>query len=407
MMVEGQNQIIQFRTSATFRLPAENERNLKSSMTRSRFAMVRNRSRGKAREKDTATIPTEPIGSIPRPAALIDALTELGSEDPRLQSLYDSAIRDTVERFEATGSPVISDGEQRKYHNFWTYCVHGLPNTTPDGFKIPFAAGHTRRMPRLTRGPFRYKRYADCYLDVAMRYTKRPVKQAVISPSALSLMYPAEGIAEYSREQFIDDLLGEHETEIRRCLEKGAHKVQIDFTEGRLAMKIDPSGHLLNSFIDLNNLALSRFSEEERTRVGVHTCPGGDRDSTHSADVDYASLLPSLFQLNVGNFYIALAGERDPVRVLKMIRDYMKPEQQIFVGVIAPIDPRVETPQEVRDRVMQALEYIPVGQLGTTDDCGFAPFADDISTSRDTAFAKIRARVLGTALAWELIGGKK
>ena len=90
-----------------------------------------------------------------------------------------------------------------------------------------------------------------------------------------------------------------------------------------------------------------------------------------------------------------------------MIRDYMKPEQQIFVGVIAPIDPRVETPQEVRDRVMQALEYIPVGQLGTTDDCGFAPFADDISTSRDTAFAKIRARVLGTALARELIGGKQ
>ena len=172
-------------------------------------------------------------------------------------------------------------------------------------------------------------------------------------------------------------------------------------------MKIDPSGHLLNSFIDLNNLALSRFSDSERMRIGVHTCPGGDRDSTHSADVDYAALLPSLFQLKVGNFYIALAGERDQVRVLKMIRDYMKPEQQIFVGVIAPIDPRVETPQEVRDRVMAALEYIPAGQLGTTDDCGFAPFADDISTSRDTAFAKIRARVLGTALAGELIGGKQ
>jgi 5-methyltetrahydropteroyltriglutamate--homocysteine methyltransferase len=353
------------------------------------------------------TIPTEPIGSIPRPRALITAIAELGSDDPRLGPLYENAVRDTVERFEATGSPVISDGEQRKYHNFWTYCVHGLPNTSPDGFKIPFAAGHTRRMPRLMHGPFRYKRHADSYLEVAMRYAHVPVKQAVISPSALSLMYPAEGIAEYPREQFIDDLLGEHETEIRRCFEKGAHKVQIDFTEGRLAMKIDPSGHLLNSFIDLNNLALSRFSDSERMRIGVHTCPGGDRDSTHSADVDYAALLPSLFQLKVGNFYIALAGERDQVRVLKMIRDYMKPEQQIFVGVIAPIDPRVETPQQVRDRVMQALEYIPVGQLGTTDDCGFAPFADDISTSRDTAFAKIRARVLGTALAEELIGDKQ
>jgi len=350
------------------------------------------------------TIPTEPIGSIPRPLRLIEAVAATDGTDPRLDALYEEAIRDTIQRFEATGSPVITDGEQRKYHNFWTYCVHGLPNTDPDGFKIPFAAGHTRRMPKLTGGPFRYKRHADSYLDVALRYAHKPVKQAVISPSALSLMYPADEIPGYSREQFIDDLLREHETEVRNCLQKGAHKVQIDFTEGRLAVKIDPSGHLLHSFIDLNNLALSRFSAEERRRIGVHTCPGGDLDSTHSADVDYAELLPSLFELNVGSFYVALAGERDRVRVLKIIRDYRKADQRVFVGVVAPIDPRIETPEEVRDRALEAAEYIPVEQLGTTDDCGFSPFCDDTSTTRDTAFAKIRARVLGTALASEKLG---
>src|SRR5882672_1889562 len=270
-------------------------------------------------------IPTEPIGSIPRPAHLIEEIARVGSEDPSLDPLYEGAIRDTIARFEATGSPVITDGEQRKYHNFWTYAVHGLPNTAPDGFKIPFSAGHTRRMSRLTRGPFRYKRYADSYLDAAMRYAHVPVKQAVISPSALSLMYPAEGIKDYSREQFIEDLLNEHGTEIRRCLKKGAHKVQVDFTEGRLAVKIDPSGHLLNSFIDLNNLALSRFSPEERRRIGVHTCPGNDLDSTHSADVDYAELLPSLFELRAGIFYIALSTERERGHVLKIIREYLKP----------------------------------------------------------------------------------
>jgi len=327
-----------------------------------------------------------------------------GPNNPRLDPLYDEAIRDTIERFEATGSPVITDGEQRKYQNFWTYAVEELPNTAPDGFKIPFSAGHTRRMPRLTSGPFRYKRPADSYLDIAQRYAHVPVKQAVISPSALSLMYPAEGLDGYSREAFIDDLLREHETEIRRCLRKGAHKVQIDFTEGRLAAKIDPSGNLLNSFIDLNNLALSRFSADERRLVGVHTCPGSDRDSTHSGDVDYAQLLPSLFELKVGNFYIALAGEKDRVRVLKIIRAYMKPGQRVFIGVVSPIDPHIETPEEVRDRVLEAAGYIPIGQLGTTDDCGFSPFSDDTSTSRDTAFAKIRARVLGTALAAKEIG---
>jgi len=350
------------------------------------------------------TIPTEPIGSIPRPIDLVDRVAKGDSEDPDLIPFYEEAIRETVERFEATGSPVITDGEQRKYHNFCTYCVHGLPNTAPDGFTIPFFDGHTRRLPRLTRGPFRYRRYADCFLDVVMPYAHVPVKQAVISPSALSLMYPAERIPDYSREQFIDDLLSEHETEIRRCLKKGAHKVQVDFTEGRLAVKIDPSGYLLNSFIDLNNLALSRFSPEERTRIGVHTCPGNDLDSTHSADVDYGELLPSLFELKAGNFYIALAGEQDRRRVLKIIRKYLKPDQRVFVGVTAPVDPHIETPEEVRDRVLEASEYIPIEQLGTTDDCGFSPFSDDTSTSRDTAFAKIQARVLGTKLAEKLIG---
>ena len=349
-------------------------------------------------------IPTEPIGSLPRPRGLIAAIEHADSEDPRLDPLYDEAIRDTIERFEETGSPVITDGEQRKYHNFWTYCVHGLPNTAPDGFRIPFSAGHTRRMPRLTAGPFRYKRYADSYLDVAKRYAHRPLKQAVISPSALSLMYPADGLPDYSRQQFIDDLLAEHETEIRRCFNSGAYKVQIDFTEGRLAVKIDPSGQLLHSFIDLNNLALSRFSPEERQRLGVHTCPGGDLDSTHSADVDYSELLPALFQLKVGSFYVALAGEPDRVHVLKIIRECIKPDSRVFIGVVAPIDPHIETPEEVRDRVLEAAQYIPLEQLGTTDDCGFSPFCDDTSTSRDTAFEKIRARVLGTALASEALG---
>jgi 5-methyltetrahydropteroyltriglutamate--homocysteine methyltransferase len=352
------------------------------------------------------TIPTEPIGSIPRPLPLVEAVAAApDGADPSLDPLYDDAIRDTIERFEATGSPVITDGEQRKYHNFWTYCVHGLPNTAPDGFRIPFSAGHVRRMPRLTAGPFRYKRKADSYLDVALRYAHVPVKQAVISPSALSLLYPADEIPGYPREAFIADLLGEHESEIRACLARGAHAVQVDFTEGRLAVKIDPSGKLLHSFIDLNNLALARFSPAERKRIGVHTCPGGDRDSTHSADVDYAELLPGLFELKAGNFYVALAGEADRVRVLKIIRRHLKPDQRVFVGVVAPIDPRVETPAEVRDRTLEAAEYVPADQLGTTDDCGFSPFCDDTSTTRDTAFEKIRARVLGTAMAARQLAG--
>jgi 5-methyltetrahydropteroyltriglutamate--homocysteine methyltransferase len=351
-------------------------------------------------------IPTEPIGSIPRPPELIEGIRALSAgkiSRAELDVLYDAAIRDTIERFEATGSPVITDGEQSK-ESFVTYPLQGLENLAADGIPITFADGHVRHLPRLIGGPFRYRTSADVYLNAAKRYARVPVKQAVISASALSLLYPQRGLDGYPREEYLSAVVAEQEGEIRRCLQNGAHVVQIDFTEARLAIKLDSTLRLLEGFIDLNNLVLERFSDEERRRIGVHTCPGADRDSTHSSEVDYAELLPSLFELKASNFYIQLASERDRKRVLKMIREFAKEQQRIFVGVIDPVAPRVETADEVKERVLEAAEYIPLERLGTTDDCGFAPFGDDTSRSRDVAFGKIRSRVLGTALAAKELG---
>jgi 5-methyltetrahydropteroyltriglutamate--homocysteine methyltransferase len=351
-------------------------------------------------------IPTEPIGSIPRPPSLIDAARAFKSGNistADLLSQYDSAVQDTIARFEATGSPVVTDGEQAK-DSFVTYPIHGLANIAADGIPIPFADGHIRQFPRLTAGPFGYRTSADVFLQISQRHAHVPVKQAVISPSALSLLYPQQGIPGYSREDYLEALLNEQEGEIRRCLQKGAHAVQIDFTEGRLSIRLDPTRRLLRSFIELNNMLLERFSDEERQRIGIHTCPGADRGASHSAGVDYAELLPNLFELKAGNFYMQLASEPDRKKVLKIVSEHMKSDQRVFIGVIDVMDPRVESPEEVRDRTLEATEFIPLSQLGTTDDCGFAPFSDDTSRSRDTAFAKISARVAGTQLAARALG---
>lgn len=351
-------------------------------------------------------IPTEPIGSIPRPPSLIAAVRDFqaGRLAPgKLDALYADALRDTIRRFEETGSPVITDGEQTK-PSFATYPVHGLWNLVPDGISVSFADGHTRQLPRLVAGPFRYKTHASEFLEAARKYTARPLKQAVISASLLSLLYPRQGIEGYPRHEFLRDLVREAVADIQGCLRGGACKVQIDFTEARLSIKLDPSGRLLQQFIDLNNQVLGHFSPEETLRIGVHTCPGGDQDAAHSADVDYAQLLPTLFELNAGNFYIALAGEKDRARVLGLIRDNVRSGQAVFVGVTDPINPRIETPEEVRDRTLEAARFISPERLGTTDDCGFSPFSDDASTSRDTAFEKIKSRVAGTELAAKVLG---
>jgi 5-methyltetrahydropteroyltriglutamate--homocysteine methyltransferase len=351
-------------------------------------------------------ISTEPIGSIPRSPELLRAIAASQGKQispEMLEDAYSEALRDTIQRLEQTGSRVITDGEQTK-PSFATYPLSGLNNLAPDGVTIPFADGHTRQLPRLTQAPFRYGVHAASYVKAARAYTRLPIKQAVISASALSLLYPANGIPGYSRESFTADLINEAHADIRGALDSGAASVQIDFTEGRLSLKLDPSGNLLRNFVALNNHVLEGFTAEERLRIGVHVCPGGDHDSTHSADVDYAGLLPDLFQMNVGRFYLQMASEPDRKRVLRLVSQLLKPDQVVFVGVIDPINPRVETVDQVRDRVLEAASILPVAQLGTTDDCGFAPFADDTSTARDIAFSKIRARVEGTAVAARELG---
>ena len=142
----------------------------------------------------------------------------------------------------------------------------------------------------------------------------------------------------------------------------------------------------------------------DAVRQRARTCPGGDHDSTHSADISYSDLLPLLFELHAGNFYLEYAGEKNKKEVLKAIKQSAKPDQRIFIGVTDVLNPRIETPEEVRDTILEAAQVIPASNLGTTDDCGFSPFADDTSTAREIAFAKIRSRIEGTALAEKKLG---
>ena len=194
------------------------------------------------------------------------------------------------------------------------------------------------------------------------KIASKPVKQAVISPSMMMLLYPLDDeIDGYPREQFLDDVCDEVEKDIRKCFEAGAERVSIDFTEGRLANKNDSRNpwtgkDMLQEFIDLNNRVLDRFSPEERKNIGIHTCPGGDNDSVHSKEVPYEKLLDHMFDLNAGYFLIQCASEDDKEKVYKLVGENSRDDangvaQVCFIGVINPLDPEVETAEEVKDRL--------------------------------------------------------
>ncbi len=377
-------------------------------------------------------IPTELVGSLPRPMKLQEAYADYdeGKIDfGQLQAAQDEAAEDSIKRLEATGEPIVTDGEQRE-SSFATYNLTdtlagtGLADgLAGDGqFFAIFDDGHHRQLPRITKGPFRYKTYASEYVEKNKKIATHPVKQAVISPSMMMLLYPLDGEIEgYSRDEFLEDCVNEAEKDIRQCFDAGAVRVSVDFTEGRLANKNDSRNpwtgkNMLQEFIDLNNRLFDRFSAEERKNIGIHTCPGGDCDSVHSKEVPYELLLEHMFDMNAGYFLIQCASEDDREKVYELCGKHSREDangvaQVCFMGVINPLTPEVETAEHVKNELLLAAKHIPLERLGATDDCGFSPFSRDVKPqhgspdfARDVAMQKISNRLEGVRMASEELG---
>jgi len=290
--------------------------------------------------------------------------------------LQDAAIQTPSGASRQTESPVITDGSRRnpaspRIRSTGSRTSHPTaslslsPTDTlaaPPADRRPSATDVRRLIPR-ERPSARHV----------------PVKQAVIAASALSLLYPEDGIEGYSREAFLKDLVREAETDIRRCLAKGAHVVQVDFTEGRLAVKFDPTLGLLRMFVDLNNQVLpalhaGRAGEDRRPHLSGRR-PRLDPQRRRGL----LAISPTLFELKATNFYIQCASEPTRQRAAPH-QGACQARPANFLGVTDPIDPKVETPEEVRDRVLEAAEYIRSTGSARLTTAGFAPFSDDTST---------------------------
>ena len=218
-------------------------------------------------------IPTEAIGSIPRPLYLYEAIVGLqdGRVSPsQLADVIERAVAETIKALEAPGSRIITDGEQAK-SSFVTYPLDGAPNLEPNGFVIPFEDGHTRQLPILTEGPFRYQRYAGEFAARTRRMTKRKVKQAVISPTALSLIYPDDGVEGYSRDTFYRYRQAVEEGGLEARVEKSRRKPNL---RSRTAPEIEQA--VLSLAIEQPALGQVRVSNELR-KQGYHLSPAGVR----------------------------------------------------------------------------------------------------------------------------------
>ena len=117
-------------------------------------------------------IPFSAISSIPR-----DNETQFTIVNVPLSMAIDKSAQETVSSLEEVGSSIVGDGEQSKVHlrylQFgWTWTSEPL---SFGGVVIPFADGHSRNLPRLSAGPFKYANYAGSFVTRTKKYANHPV----------------------------------------------------------------------------------------------------------------------------------------------------------------------------------------------------------------------------------------
>ena len=373
-------------------------------------------------------LPTEPVGSLPRPSRLEAAYEArergaIGAD--QLRAEQEAAAADSIRRLEGAGESVVSAGEHREA-SLVSYPLSPDPGTgtlaanlSPEGQPYGvFGEAHHRLLPRLVSGPFRYATFAHRFVERNVGIASVPFKQAVIAPSMLMLLYPVDGEIEgYSRDQFLADLCEEAERDIRGCFQAGAARVSIDFTEARIAHENESRNpwtgrDMLGDLIEINNRVIDRFGPEERNRLGVHLCLGRTVSSERRLR---QRVLTRLFELNAGYFLLPFASQDDEAEVLRLCAENRRENaggipQVCFVGVVDPFRTAGETPDEIRDMLLRAAETIPADRLGATDDCGFAALGlasepvVDRDRARDLAIEKVANRVRGAAMASAALG---
>jgi 5-methyltetrahydropteroyltriglutamate--homocysteine methyltransferase len=344
--------------------------------------------------------PTAVIGSLPRPAWLLDLLADfLAGRLPRAdwERACDRAVPFAVALQEAAGVDVVSDGEWRREGYFQVFYERVA------GFRPDLIAGRTRRWPAAV-APLR--RVGPIVADGAAflrRQTDRAVKASL--PSAYVVLRrfysPEHSAAAYpTREHFLHAVEEVLLDEARDVLAAGADCVQFD--DPMLGYFVDPkyreqrSGHWgtgqfrdVEAELRLGVDSVNRLAGPLRRAgafVVLHVCRGNIERRSDAAG-DFAAIWPELCRAEVDElaleFAMPQAGSMDVLADL--------PERlRLGLGCVDVRCADRETPEVIVERARRALRHVPAARLTLNPDCGFAPSGTN-PIPLDEPYAKLKA----------------
>lgn len=370
--------------------------------------------------------PTTVVGSWPRPRWLLQAFDDhaAGRMDRRtLTACMNDAVLLALKEQEDAGVNLVSDGEQRRFSflavigekvaGFRLMNILELARNRPAVLSIieRMMLPQTVPQPIAVAQLVRRKPIAVDELEFARRYTGKPVK--VPLPSPYMLAWQAWD-ARFSRdayptyEDLADALCRILRAEILALKAAGAVFIQLDdptfqnplnpekymrFLTRLLGHRPRPWKEELAWAVELVNRTIQGILG---VTLGFHVCRGNwPAPEAVLPTGAYGPILPALLELKVDQLVLEFATPR--AGTVDVFREYPT-TKQLGLGVIEVKNPRVETVEEIVQRVERALRYFAPAQLYLNPDCGFASGRTWPVADRRTAGAKLQ--VMAAAARW-------
>jgi len=330
------------------------------------------------------TFHSEVVGSLLRPPYLVEARKQFESglmSAADFKAVEDRAVNEAIVLQEAAGIDVITDGEMRRYA-FYGHLIDALAGFDKyGGWAIPFRdeTGEELVLKRpVVVEKLQWKRSMCAEEWVYLRSRKaHAAKVTMISAQQAAAYYdPEKSKSAYStRDAYLADIVDFSRREVEELIRLGCTYVQIDapqyaalldpqMREGYRQRGSDPD-QIIDACIEMDNAIIDGHPG---ITSGIHICRGNNQSKFYASG-DYEPISRIFTQTHFSRFLLeyddARSGGFEPLR-------HVPGDRFVVLGLVTTKKPRLETAEELRERIKEATQYIPLERLALSPQCGFA-----------------------------------
>ncbi len=353
------------------------------------------------------------VGSLLRPAYLAEARREVegGRLDPAaFKRVEDRAVDEAIALQEQAGLHVITDGELRRYA-FFGHLIESLDGFDKlGGWAIPFRNEQGeqlifKRPVVVERLRWRRPMCAEEFVYLRAR-ARRPCKTTLISAQQAAAYYdPEKSSAAYpTRDAYLADVVDFTRREVEELIRLGCTYIQIDAPQ--YAALLDPTirdgyrqrgsdpDRLIDTCIEMDNAVIG---DHPGVTFGLHICRGNNQ-SMFYATGGYEPIAERVFRRSrFQRFLLEYDDERsgsfEPLRAV--------PDDRIVVlGLVTTKKPRLETVEELTERIQAAAKIVPLDRLALSPQCGFASTMEGNRIPSETQCRKLEVVAATVRAVW-------